>query len=84
MASDALVFTGGVGEHAAQVRARAAAGLGFLGVALDGARNAAARGDAEIGAEGAPVRALVVSAREDVEIARQVRALLSASRGPSG
>ncbi len=81
---DALVFTGGVGEHAAQVRKRAAAGLGFLGVALDGARNAAARGDAEIGAEGAPVRALVVSAREDVEIARQVRALLSASRGPSG
>jgi acetate kinase len=81
---DALVFTGGVGERAVQVRERAAAGLGFLGVALDGARNAGARGDAEIGAEGAPVRTLVMSAREDVEIARQVRALLSASRGRSG
>ncbi|HLL93250.1 MAG TPA: acetate/propionate family kinase [Solirubrobacteraceae bacterium] len=84
---DALVFTGGVGERSAQVRARAAAGLGFLGVALDGARNAAARGDSEIGLEGTPVRALVVSAREDVEIARQVRTLLSASkdrRGRSG
>ena len=81
---DALVFTGGVGEHAAQVRERAAAGLAFLGVALDGARNAAARGDAEIGLEGTPVRALVVSAREDVEIARQVRALLSASKDHRG
>jgi acetate kinase len=74
---DALVFTGGVGEHAAQVRARAAAGLGFLGVALDDAGNAGAHGDAEIGADGAPVRTLVVSAREDIEIARQVRTLLS-------
>jgi acetate kinase len=81
---DALVFTGGVGERAAQVRERAAAGLAFLGVALDGARNAAARGDSEIGLEGTPMRVLVVSAREDIEIARQVRALLSASRGPSG
>jgi acetate kinase len=78
------VFTGGVGERAAQVRERAAAGLAFLGVALDGARNAAARGDAEIGLEGTPVRALVVSAREDIEIARQVRALLSASKDRRG
>jgi acetate kinase len=74
---DALVFTGGVGEHAAQVRARAAAGLGFLGVAIDDASNAGAHGDAEIGADGATVRTLVVSAREDIEIARQVRTLLS-------
>ena len=36
---DALVFTGGVGERAATVRARAAERLGFLGVALDAARN---------------------------------------------
>jgi acetate kinase len=74
---DALVFTGGVGEHAAAVRARAAAGLDFLGVALDEAGNAAAQGDADIGAKGAPVRTLVISSREDIEIARQVRTLLS-------
>ncbi|WP_127559337.1 acetate/propionate family kinase [Nioella ostreopsis] len=37
---DALVFTGGVGENAAPIRARALEGLGFLGLSLDGERNA--------------------------------------------
>jgi acetate kinase len=73
---DALVFTGGVGEHAPAVRARTAAGLGFLGVALDADANLHAMADAEIGAPGAPARALVVTAREDLEVARQVRTLL--------
>ncbi len=72
---DALVFTGGVGEHAPAVRAGAAAGLGFLGVKLDAARNGTARTDGELSAPGAAVRTLVVQAREDLEIARQVRAL---------
>jgi len=75
---DALAFTGGVGEHAPEVRAAAAAGLGFLGVAIDAERNAAASGDpdADIGAAGARVRVLVLRAREDLEIARQVREVL--------
>jgi acetate kinase len=74
---DALVFTGGVGERAAAVRSRAAAGLGFLGVALDEQANRAAGGDADIGAPGAAVRTLVVTSREDLEIARQVRVALA-------
>jgi len=73
---DALVFTGGVGENSAEIRARAMAGLGFLGVAEDAARNAEGTGDREIGAPGAPVRSLVIAAREDLEIARQVRQVL--------
>jgi acetate kinase len=73
---DALVFTGGVGEHSTYVRAQAAAGLAFLGVALDQARNEEAHADGEIGADGARVRTLVLTAREDLEIARQVRAVL--------
>ena len=73
---DALVFTGGVGERSAPVRAAAADGLGFLGVAVDLGRNGAPDGDADVSADGAPVRTLVVPAREDLEIARQVRALL--------
>ena len=73
---DALVFTGGVGERSAPVRARAAGGLGFLGVALDDERNDRAEGDAEIGADGALVRSFVIAAREDLEIARQVRGVL--------
>jgi acetate kinase len=74
---DVLVFTGGVGEHSAVVRERAAAGLAFLGVELDDARNATADGDAEIGADASnDVSTLVITAREDLEIARQVRAVL--------
>jgi acetate kinase len=75
---DALVFTGGIGERSAPVRERTGEGLGFLGVALDEARNAAATPDADVGAAGAAVRAFVVAAREDLEIARQVRAALGA------
>jgi acetate kinase len=75
---DALVFTGGIGEHQPPVRAEAAAGLGFLGVAIDTTRNdEAVGGDAEISAATATVRTLVVTAREDIEIARQVRAALA-------
>jgi acetate kinase len=73
---DALVFTGRVGERAPEVRARTAAGLGFLGVALDDAANAAATAGAEIGAPGASARTLVLESREDLEIARGVRAAL--------
>jgi acetate kinase len=73
---DALVFTGGIGEHAPAVRARAAGGLTFLGVAIDQDRNLAASGDTDISADGAQVRTLVVPAREDLEIARSVRQVL--------
>jgi len=74
---DALVFTGGVGERAAAVRAGAAERLEFLGVALDAGANDAASGDADVGTAGARVRAAVVAAREDVEMARQTRELLA-------
>jgi len=77
---DVLVFTGGVGENSAEVRARTAAGLGFLGVAVDESRNTLgkeARGDDwEITGPGGKVRAFVIAAREDKQIAGEVRALL--------
>jgi acetate kinase len=72
---DALVFTGGVGEHAPEVRRHAADGLAFLGVSIDEERNERAQGDCDISAQGSAVDALVIAAREDLEIARQVRAL---------
>ena len=75
---DALVFTGGIGEHQPDVRAAAASGLRFIGVAIDAGRNAAARGDAEISVPGAAVRTVVVTAREDAEVARQVFGLIRA------
>ena len=73
---DVLVFTGGVGENSAEIRSRAMHGLGFLGIREDAGPNTAGNGDREIGLPGAPVRSLVIRAREDIEIARQVRATL--------
>jgi acetate kinase len=79
------VFTGGIGEHQPETRAEAAAGLGFLGVAIDQPRNNAVCGgeDADISVPGAHVRTLVVATREDLEIARQVRAALDGA-DPAG
>jgi acetate kinase len=73
---DALVFTGGVGEHAPAVRAGAAERLAFLGVAVDPGANEGG-GDADISAPGADVRTAVVAAREDLEMARQARAVVA-------
>lgn len=76
---DALVFTGGVGERSAQVRSAAAAGLAYLGVVLDPVSNAEHRGgDTDVTGPGAGVRTFVIAAREDLEIARGVRAVLAA------
>ena len=73
---DVLVFTGGVGEHAPTVRERAVDGLGFLGVAIDEHRNRTASGDEDVSGARASAATLVLAAREDREIARQVRAVL--------
>ena len=69
---DGLVMTGGVGEHAPLVRAGVATRLAYLGVDVDPDRNEYARGDSDISAAGAAVHTVVVTAREDLEIARQV------------
>jgi len=69
-------FTGGVGERSAEVRAGACDALAFAGAQLDSRRNDALVDESEISAAQATVRTFVVNAREDVEIARQVRALL--------
>jgi acetate kinase len=75
---DVLVFTGGVGENAAPVRAAAVAGLRFLGVEIDTTRNLNLGPDNDISAPGATVPTLVIKAREDIEVAREVRRVLTA------
>lgn len=77
---DAIVFTGGVGERSAEVRRAVGEGLAFLGVQIDAGRNLEAHGDADISADTARVRALVVHAREDIEVAREVRRTLVADK----
>jgi acetate kinase len=73
---DALVFTAGVGEGSATVRALTCERLGFLGVAVDEALNGAARPDCEVGRPGAPVAVHVLRASEELVAARAARDLL--------
>jgi acetate kinase len=75
--TDAVVFTGGIGENDAVVRGRSLAGLERLGIALDPERNRARSSDARVvSADGSPVRVLVVPTDEELEMARQAVALL--------
>ncbi|MCB4823938.1 acetate/propionate family kinase [Roseicella aerolata] len=73
---DALVFTAGIGENAAGLRARICDGLGFLGISLDPQRNA--RGAAEISATATAVKVLVRHTDEERMIAEHVLATLAA------
>lgn len=70
---DTLVFTGGIGEHAATVRAEICSGLQYLGVALDGAAND--RNAEVITAAGGRCVVRVVETDEDLMIARHTRSV---------
>jgi acetate kinase len=73
---DALVFTAGVGEHSAPLRAAACAGLACIGVRLDADRNASARPDADVAVADSAGRILVIQTREELMIARETRRIL--------
>lgn len=75
--ADALVFTGGIGENSAVVRERVCERLGYMGVALDRARNGAAcpadeGGVVDVADRHARTRVLVVRTDEERMIAREV------------
>ncbi|MCP2341681.1 acetate/propionate family kinase [Actinomadura rupiterrae] len=76
---DALVFTGGVGEHDPETRRRLTADLSFLGLRLDATANTTARGDTVLTAPGSAAGIAVVTAREDLQIAASTRAVLTPS-----
>jgi acetate kinase len=71
---DTLVFTGGIGEHAAPVRWRICEGLEFLGLRLDGSRNAESA--AIVSVDDAPVTVRVTPTDENLMIARHTRQLV--------
>ncbi|WP_026372608.1 acetate/propionate family kinase [Agrococcus lahaulensis] len=73
--TDAIAFTAGIGENAARVREVALEGLEGLGIVLDPERNAG-RGERRISADGSPIEVWVVPTNEELEIARQVAALV--------
>jgi acetate kinase len=77
---DALAFAGGIGENAPAVRARTLAGMEALGLAVDPARNEAARGrEAEVSPEGSAVKVFVVPTNEELLIARDTWRIVAGS-----
>lgn len=77
---DLMVFTAGVGEHTPQVRERLVKDLAFLGVKIDGAKNAGASADAVLTASDSSAQVVVLTAREDLEILWEVQRLLSSPK----
>ncbi len=77
---DALIFTGGIGEHSPEVRQKTCANLEFLGVHVDTDKNADPPLDADIAAPGSKVRVLAIRAREEWAIARECWKLLNSAR----
>lgn len=77
---DTLIFTGGIGEHAAPVRERICAGFAFLGLALDPQRNATTR--PIISAATSQVTVRVLPTDEDLIIARHTAQLLARKGAP--
>lgn len=77
---DVLVFTGGVGENAPEIRRRTAEPLAHLGINIDPDLNEAAQPDCAISPSGAPTSALVIAAREDLEIATSTEHVLGHGR----
>ncbi|WOH78381.1 acetate/propionate family kinase [Bradyrhizobium sp. BEA-2-5] len=72
---DCLVFTGGIGEHASEVRTQVCDQLGWLGVQLDPSANTAAQ--LHIACEDSSVDVLVMATNEEAAIARHCAALIS-------
>jgi acetate kinase len=74
---EVLTFSGGIGENGASTRAAVCAGLEFLGIELDAAKNAAARGEARISADSSPVPVYIVPADEERIVARAAAAVVA-------
>ena len=74
--ADAVVFTGGIGENSASVRAAVCQDLASLGIEIDPQANAAAKGEVAIHAAGSRTQLWVVPTNEEIVVARQAKALL--------
>lgn len=78
--ADAIVFTGGIGENSASIRASVCEDLGWFGIVLDPERNAQARGEMRIDAVGSRVQLWIMPTNEELIVARQSKALLESPR----
>jgi acetate kinase len=82
--ADAIVFTGGIGENGVNVRTAVCRDLNELGIVLDAAANASAKGEAKISAADSRTQIWVVPTNEEIIVARQAKQLLICSPQPHG
>jgi acetate kinase len=75
---EALVFTAGIGEHSAEVRALTCRGLEHLGLEIDAAANETCKPDADVATAASRARILVIATREDLTIVRETVRVLHA------
>ncbi|HUB34399.1 MAG TPA: acetate/propionate family kinase [Bryobacteraceae bacterium] len=75
---EAVAFTGGIGENSARLRAACLAGLEFLGVKLDKARNETESGDRLVSADDSKVAVLALATNEELIVARRAYRCLCA------
>ena len=76
---DAIVFTGGIGENSATLRAACCEGLQFLGIELDPEANAYQKGDRLVSSPASRVGVLAMATNEEVIVARRAFRRLTAN-----
>jgi acetate kinase len=78
--ADAIVFTGGIGENSATIRAAVCANLGWFGIHLDPIRNDSARGEVPIHGHQSRVQIWIMPTNEELIVARQAKGLLETGK----
>lgn len=73
---DALVFTGGIGENGANIRAAVCSGLSELGIALDEAKNRLSKGEVRLDAAESRAQVWIIPTNEELIVARQTASAL--------
>ena len=76
--ADAIVFTGGIGENAGHYRAKLGEQLAFLGVKIDAEKNKIRGEEVEISTPDSPIKVFVIPTNEELVIARDTLAIVSA------
>jgi acetate kinase len=75
--ADAIVFTGGIGENSATIRAAVCANLAWFGIALDPLRNQQGKGEMPVHSQASRVQIWIMPTNEELIVARQAQALLT-------
>lgn len=79
--ADVIVFTGGIGENGARVRAAVCENLETLGISLDSSKNTGAKGESSIHADPSRAQVWIVPTNEEIVVARQAKQLLEGVGG---